>query len=234
MKNQGFTLTELLVVIAILAILAALVFFGARKAVQTSDRAACLANLRQLSVAAHLFNQERNEFPSWQRWYFPSTSTNPDNRGFREYFTGTTAALPEGSREQTAATSPLVARKYPPESGANHTYAMNFRLSNHTSYGIKSRLAVESPSKMMHFMYGLAGNRNSRGTHFFTPFLYSLSGVGSLDAKGFEGQDRFYDDGYSSILYFDGHVGRISREKAEVIRANAAAPESRLFWRGVR
>jgi len=234
MNKKGFTLIELLVVIAILGILASLVMPSVQKAIQSADRASCLSNLRQLGIAANMFNMERNEFPSWQRWYFPSTSSNPDNRGFREYFMETTDALPAGSMRQTIATSPLVARKHPPESAVNHTYALNIQLSNHETYGVRSRFRVEHPSRMMHFMYGLAGERNARGRHFFTPFLYQLTGNGSLDATGFNGGDRFYDNGHSSILFFDGHVRRISRADAMSIRNNPGDPASRVFWRGVR
>ena len=49
--SAGFTLIELLVVIAILAVLAGLSFAALAQARQSSSRAKCLANMRQLSSA---------------------------------------------------------------------------------------------------------------------------------------------------------------------------------------
>ncbi len=229
--DHAFTMVELLAVTAIMMVLAALVFVGLGRARESADRAACLSNLRQLGIAARLYIDDRREFPSWQRWYYPSTSDNPDDRGFREYFMETTEAVPTESASMTKATSPLLARRFPPFSGSKHTYAMNIHLSSRKPYGLASPRLVEHPSKMMHFMYGLAGNRNIYGQHFYTPYLYHLTGSGSLNAVGHEGLDRFYDNGYSSILYFDGSASRISREESmKFLQSNT--PEAKVFWRG--
>ena len=229
---RAFTILELLAVTAIVMVLGALVIAGLGRAREAADRAACLSNLRQLGIAARLYIDEQGEFPSWQHWYFSSTSNDPNDRGFREYFMGTTEAVPTESRTMTKATSPLLARRFPPYSGSKHTYAMNIHLSSHKTYGLTSPRLVEHPSKMMHFMYGLAGNRNVHGQHFYTPYLYTLTGSGSLNAKGTEGLDRFYDHGYSSILYFDGSASRISREEATTKFLKADTPEAKVFWRG--
>lgn len=230
-KVRAFTILELLAVTAIVMVLGALVIAGLGRARESADRATCLSNMRQLGIAARLYIDDQGEFPSWQRWYFPSTSDNPDDRGFREYFMETTEAVPTESASMTKATSPLLARRFPPFSGSKHTYAMNIHLSSRKPYGLASPRLVEHPSKLMHFMYGLAGNRNVHGQHFYTPYLYHLTGLGSLNATGTEGLDRFYDNGYSSILYFDGSASRISREEAtQFLKANT--PESKVFWRG--
>src|SRR5438093_363400 len=52
---SGFTLIELLVVIAIIAILAALLLPALSQARESARAAACASNLRQLSVAVHLY-----------------------------------------------------------------------------------------------------------------------------------------------------------------------------------
>jgi len=228
MKNQGFTLTELLVVIAILAILAAIAFPLAKSMRTSADRATCASNLRQMGMGWQLYVQDRREFPSMERWYFDGSSSNHKNRGFREYL---------GAQSDTASmdvfSSPVAARQFLPRRDVRNTYAMNFRLSNDETYGMSSALSVREPSRMMHFMLGVPNTPHTGGFHY-KPALYHLSGTFAIDNVGATGLDRFLDDGHSPILYFDGHVGRISREEAKVIRANAAAPESRLFWRGAR
>ncbi len=54
-RGRGFTLIELLVVIAVVAILAGMLFPVFTRARQTSQRARCLCNLRQLGWAAAMY-----------------------------------------------------------------------------------------------------------------------------------------------------------------------------------
>lgn len=64
----GFTLIELLVVIAILCVLAAILLpvFGKVKA--KGRQATCIANLRQLTMAAEMFSQENRRWPDADTW----------------------------------------------------------------------------------------------------------------------------------------------------------------------
>ena len=61
--NRAFTLIELLVVIAVIGILASLLLPALAKAKYTAQMAVCRNNLRQISVALHVYRTDHHAFP---------------------------------------------------------------------------------------------------------------------------------------------------------------------------
>lgn len=227
MATRGFTLTEVLVVLAIIAILMVILIPTVSSVRKSADRAQCYTNIRQLNLGARMYYQDRGEFPSWERWYFNGASTDATNRGFREYVIGDNV----GSNAMKVFMSPVAAREFLPRQDVFNTYAMNYRLSNRVGHGIQSPMLIEDPSRTMHFMFGVASSPAANGYHY-RPALYHLSGIYSMGNTGIDDRDRFYDDGYSTIVYYDGRVDRISREDA-LERTNNNTPHGIVFWRGL-
>ncbi len=77
MRTDAFTLIELLVVITIMAVLAAILFPVFSQAKAAAKQAACLSNVKQLSLGVNLYQNDYDDnYPmcGWQNPLYPSTA----------------------------------------------------------------------------------------------------------------------------------------------------------------
>ena len=74
--RQGFTMLELLVVLAILWVLMGLMLPAVQRVREAASRASCANNLRQLALAAQLYNDTCGRLPPGQigpyQWVVPN------------------------------------------------------------------------------------------------------------------------------------------------------------------
>lgn len=91
--RQGFTLVEILVVIAIIGVMVALLLPAVQAARETARRMSCGNNLKQVSLAAHLFESTQKHLPPGHLGPDPAVITlSVDNGGSQPYL-GTFAFL---------------------------------------------------------------------------------------------------------------------------------------------
>jgi prepilin-type N-terminal cleavage/methylation domain-containing protein len=89
-QRHGFTLIELLVVIAIIAILASLLFPALARSKDKGKAAACQSNIRQMALAAMMFEEDNQVYPVgwlennpaiWYRQLQPYLGRSASNSG---------------------------------------------------------------------------------------------------------------------------------------------------------
>ena len=88
MKHIKFTLIELLVVIAIIAILAAMLLPALSSARASAMSASCIANLKQLGLAANLYADDNNDqiLPPHDRYFLSENQQNENGKSVVAYW----------------------------------------------------------------------------------------------------------------------------------------------------
>lgn len=210
-KTRAFTLIELLVVIAIIAILAAILFPVFAQAKAAAKKAACVSNLKQMTLATLMYGNDYDDtfpvtnvwFPGvgwlgsgWVGWQYPCDGgeTNTDciasGNSIQPYM-----------KNMDISSCPGVAGKYNPYGyGSNvtksTTYSMNGLL------GAYSTTSVASPTLTV--LYWSGGLNNTwLGRTFASPYLtcndpnaqciYAANPTGSATGNGTKSYPNVYD-----------------------------------------
>ena len=207
--SAGFTLIELLVVIAILAVLAGVSFAALGQVRDSSSRAKCLANMRQLSAAYLLVvvdnngvlipsNEEQGGTATWYNLIEPYLGLN--NAASANWISlccpNAVAGLAEAGVNSSTTTS------------SRATYGLNSEIK---ANGTFSRMAsLKTPSATV-----LLGD-----THISNNKEWTTMGIQKSSAKAWHKEK-------CGVCFFDGHAEFVDQSFIKSTKT------SDLFWKGV-
>lgn len=205
--NSAFTLIELLIIIAIIALLATLTLPVISSAIERSNAAICLANLRQVASAGLMFAQENNGG-------LPISSYNRQAKGMMEYLGYDISYV-----GKTVLTCPSLQKKHPTRTYHHRTTSINLVTTQGHSKSKKNLRAFPTLSRTMFFLDGLVNPTAPDGA------FYNYHS-GALNEQQFEDRFQFLHGNLCHVVYLDGHAEGVPREKLLDWSPNS------VLWRG--
>jgi prepilin-type N-terminal cleavage/methylation domain-containing protein len=231
-SRQGFSLTELLVVILILAVLATLIMMGMSRIREMADKATSIRNLAQLQLANAAYATEHNGNCVPIR---VNDSNGKTTRWFqdKEYLAMLTGRSSDDLENNTTLAispdmlDPKVVRARKPQSDRVFTsYGMNdtgLKLGGEPDLNSGHNLnQAADPSRTMAFATAtdFRINYNSR-------FKWNFENPN--DSKTANGEIAYRHGDKVLVVYFDGHVGEVS--KADFEKIDQAGGRNHAFWK---
>jgi prepilin-type N-terminal cleavage/methylation domain-containing protein/prepilin-type processing-associated H-X9-DG protein len=230
--RRGFTLTELLVVILIIAALAALSFLGIRRIREVADKASSTRNLAQLQVANVAYATDNNG-------NFVSIRVNDENgkttRWFEDsnFLRNLTGEVLDSSGNQVKTVpvqmlDPKVVRARKPLFDRLYTsYGMNdtgLKLGSEPNLNSSHKLGrMPDPARSMAF---------ATATDFRITYnsRFNWDFENPNDSKTADGSIAYRHGEKVLVVYFDGHVGEMSKADFKEIDKSKGGKSS-AFWK---
>ena len=230
--HSGFTLTELLVVIVIIASLAALAFFGTKRVRDMASKANSIRNLSQLQIANMTYATDHNgkcvpirvndEKGNPTRWfqdlkYLANLTGKPTEELERDKTTPITLDMLDP--KVVRARKPLYDRVYT-------SYGMNdtgLPLGGEPDLNSGHNLnQMPDPSRSMAF---------ATATDFRITYnsRYKWDFKNPKDEKTSGGEIAYRHGDKVLAVYFDGHVGEMSKGDFEII--DKSGGKNHIFWK---
>jgi prepilin-type N-terminal cleavage/methylation domain-containing protein/prepilin-type processing-associated H-X9-DG protein len=224
MKKSGFTIVELLTVIAIVAVLAATLLPALSRARESSKRAVCLNNLKQIGIAFMLYTDDYDDF-------FPCAqdpvNTSPVywlwmGRGWRGILNPYLSRYPAGktSRIFTCPSDKTAPRNW---ESTSYAYSMCFYHSPEQIDAMASPSDTYDPARIVPSL----GQKSSKVLH---PAKKILAGEWLDNHSG--GANNWWSwAGARNYLFADGHAEYLPANR--ILPANDGWPDPNLTERGI-
>lgn len=225
-SSPGFTLIELLTVIAIIGILASILIPVVGRVRESARDASCKSNLRQIGLAAHLYESDNGFFPA-------SLSVNPSRpwtQQLREYLGGSDPQ--SASQELNGEVIVCPERTIPSTDGNRTSYSAHPMimpdLAEDRAAAFRPRYNMERIQRSTQIiLFADATQQAHGGSHSNFWSVPSMRGDGSpnnadnfIDSGpdtdgGSPGHFRFRHSGRMNAVFVDGHVDSFQKDRVQ-------------------